>query len=107
MTLYPKRGKYKWNIEMKNELKTHDITEIIAQANRDRIDAIGILIVVGTRKALVWKDRRPVPACLPDVTGQPTLASGHRPKPREQIYKFTAKKPSGKYFERSARTDIA
>ena len=57
MTLYPKRGKYKWNIEMKNELKTHDITEIIAQANRDRIDAIGILIVVGTRKALVWTAR--------------------------------------------------
>lgn len=42
---------------MKNELNTHDITEIIAQANRDRIDAIGTLIIAGTRKALVWTAR--------------------------------------------------
>jgi len=43
---------------MKNELKTQDITEIIAQANRDRIDAIGILIVAGSRKALTWTAKR-------------------------------------------------
>jgi len=57
VTLYPKRGKYKWNIEMKNELKTQDITAIIAQANRERIDAIGILIFSGARKALTWAAR--------------------------------------------------
>ena len=43
---------------MKNELNTHDITEIIAQANRDRIDAIGILIVAGSRKVFAWTARR-------------------------------------------------
>ena len=42
---------------MKNELKTHDITAIIAQANKERIDAIGILIFSGTRKALTWTAR--------------------------------------------------
>jgi hypothetical protein len=43
---------------MKNELKTQDITEIIAQANRERIDALGRLIVAGSRKALAWTARR-------------------------------------------------
>lgn len=42
---------------MKNELKTEDITAIIAQANKERIDAIGILIISGTRKALAWTAR--------------------------------------------------
>lgn len=43
---------------MKNELKTQDITAIIAQANKERIDAIGILIVAGSLKALAWTARR-------------------------------------------------
>ena len=43
---------------MKNELKTQDIAAIIAQANRDRSNAIGALIVTGTRQALVWTARR-------------------------------------------------
>jgi hypothetical protein len=55
---YPKHGEYKWNIEMKNELKTQDITAIIAQANKERIDALGRLIVAGSRKALEWTARR-------------------------------------------------
>jgi len=42
---------------MKNELKTHDIARIIAQANRDRSDAIGKLIVARSRKALAWTAR--------------------------------------------------
>jgi hypothetical protein len=58
VTLFPKHGQYKWNSEMKNEFKTQDITAIIAQANRDRIDALGILIVAGTRKALTWTAKR-------------------------------------------------
>jgi hypothetical protein len=57
VTPYPKSGQYEWNIEMKTELKTHDITAIIAQANRDRSDALGTLIAAGSRKALSWTAR--------------------------------------------------
>lgn len=55
--MYRKHGEYKWNTKMKNEHKTYDITEIIAQANRERIDAVGILPFTGTRKALTWTAR--------------------------------------------------
>jgi hypothetical protein len=43
---------------MKNDLDTHDITRIIAQARKHRSDATGELIVSGTRTALRWLIRR-------------------------------------------------